>query len=148
MHPATINLMKNIVYVSTAIKLLPQEQLMDILNTSRVYNAAHHISGVLLYAEGTFIQVLEGDDTEVDEIFSKIKTDFRHKNIIKLIDDTISTKSFSAWLMGFALVEAKPAKDLLGYLNANGILNHSGSESPSVNTIKTFIESNGLKITI
>jgi hypothetical protein len=53
--------MKNIVYVSAAVKLLDDDQLFDILSSSRKNNAERDVTGVLLYSEGVFIQVLEGD---------------------------------------------------------------------------------------
>lgn len=138
--------MKNIVYVSTSIEPLSKEQLLEILTTSRVYNQKYLISGVLLYAEGTFIQVLEGDEYEVDQIFAKIMTDRRHKNIIKLINSPISHRSFADWLMGFSSLEEQEAANLLGYLRPPGNWDNNGSNSASVATIKVFIESNQLNI--
>ncbi|MBD1394437.1 BLUF domain-containing protein [Mucilaginibacter glaciei] len=138
--------MKNIVYVSTAIKPLPKDILMEILVTSRLYNQTHNISGILLYAEGTFIQVLEGDDNEVDHIFGQIITDNRHKNIIKLIDGPINHRSFADWLMGFSSLEEQEAANLLGYLRPPGNWDNNGSNSASVATIKAFFESNQLNI--
>jgi hypothetical protein len=77
--------MKNIVYMSTSVTLLDDDQLIDILNSARKNNLKHNVTGVLLYSEGVFIQVLEGNEADVDVIFSKIQADARHKNIITLL---------------------------------------------------------------
>ncbi|RYU92218.1 BLUF domain-containing protein [Mucilaginibacter terrigena] len=138
--------MKNIVYVSTAVKLMHENQLLDILHNSRQHNAALSISGVLLYSEGTFIQVLEGRDSVIDALYARIQADQRHKNIIKLIDEPITEKSFAQWLMGFAVTDAAKTEKLLGYLRSVNELDLNSSNSGTINAIKTFIESNGLDV--
>jgi hypothetical protein len=138
--------MKNIVYVSTAVKLMHENQLFDILHSSRQHNAALNISGVLLYSEGTFIQVLEGRDSVIDALYSRIEADQRHKNITKLIDEPITEKSFAQWLMGFAVTDAKKTEKLLGYLSSINELDLNSSKSTAVAAVKTFIESNQLDI--
>jgi hypothetical protein len=138
--------MKNIVYVSTSVKLMHENQLLDILHNSRLHNAALNISGVLLYSDGMFIQVLEGKDTVIDALYARIQADQRHKNIIKIIDEPIIEKSFGQWLMGFAVTDSKKTEKLLGYLRSINELDLTGSNSMAVDAIKTFIETNKLDI--
>jgi hypothetical protein len=138
--------MKNIVYVSTAVTLLDDNQLLDILTASRKNNAERGVTGVLLYSEGTFIQVLEGSDDDVDYILAQIEKDLRHKNMITLIDELISHKNFSDWFMGFSTPGADKFKGILGYLQSVNELNANQGSSPSVMMIKTFIESNNLTV--
>lgn len=139
-------LMKNIVYVSTAVKLMHENQLFDILHNSRQHNAALNISGVLLYSEGTFIQVLEGRDGVIDALYSRIQADRRHKNVMKLIDEPITEKSFAQWLMGFAVTDVEKTDKLVGYLRSISELDLSSNNSTAAAAIKTFIESNELDI--
>ena len=138
--------MKNIVYVSTAVKLMHENQLLDILHNSRQHNAALNISGVLLYSEGTFIQLLEGKDAVIDALYSRIQADQRHKSVVKLIDEPIAEKSFSQWLMGFAVTNNTKTEKLLGYLRSINELDLNSDNSSAVTAIKTFIESNELDI--
>jgi hypothetical protein len=138
--------MKNIVYVSTSVKLMHENQLLDILHNSRLHNAALNISGVLLYSDGMFIQVLEGKDTVIDALYARIQADQRHKNIITIIDEPIIEKSFGQWLMGFAVTDSKKTEKLLGYLRSINELDLTGSNSMAVDAIKTFIETNKLDI--
>jgi hypothetical protein len=138
--------MKNIVYVSTAVKLMHENQLLDILHNSRLHNAALNISGVLLYSDGMFIQVLEGKDTVIDALYARIQADQRHKNIITLIDEPIIEKSFGQWLMGFAVTDSKKTEKLLGYLRSINELDLNNGNSMAVDAIKTFIETNKLDI--
>jgi hypothetical protein len=115
--------MKNIIYLSTAVKLITDEQLIDILNSARTNNKLKNVTGVLLYGDGTFIQVIEGEDADVDYIFDKILKDTRHKNVITLMNAQIVERSFDDWVMGFASVDAAQTENLTGYLqNADKIM--------------------------
>ncbi len=123
-----------------------ENQLMDILHNARQHNSAVGISGVLLYSEGTFIQVLEGQDKVIDALYLRISADNRHKNVIKLIEGPIEEKSFSQWVMGFSVVDHEVTKGLVGYLQSTDKLPVNNPNSEAVATIKTFIESNKLNI--
>ena len=46
--------------MSSAIIKLSEEELNAILVQARQYNIAHSITGILLYIDGDFLQVLEG----------------------------------------------------------------------------------------
>lgn len=138
--------MKNIVYVSTAITLLDNNELLKILNTARKNNVERGVTGVLLYSDGIFVQVLEGEDADVDHIFTLIEKDTRHKNMITLIDEEIDTKGFPDWSMGFATPRTDKLKDVLGYLQSVDDLEANQSNSAAVMTLKTFIESNNLTV--
>ena len=138
--------MKNIVYVSSASRLLGEDQLMDILTSARKNNAERNISGILFYAEGTFMQVLEGEDADVDYIMGKISLDPRHKNLITLVDEPIRQKTFTDWTMGFTTPNANKFGGILGYLRSVKELQKRPEITPAVVTIKTFIESNRLTV--
>ncbi len=95
--------MHHLIYVSTATKYLNTDDLLDILNSSVARNAAHNITGFLIYAESerSFIQVLEGDEADVDITFDRILKDHRHHEIVVLERSVIEERSFGAWSMGF-----------------------------------------------
>lgn len=54
-----------VAYVSSATQLLSTEQLDDLLLTCRRNNLARELTGALLYQDGNFIQVLEGEQRVV-----------------------------------------------------------------------------------
>jgi hypothetical protein len=138
--------MKNIVYVSNAVMLLDNAELLNILTTARKNNAKLGVTGVLLYSDRIFIQLLEGDDADVDHIFGEIEKDARHKNMITLIDEEIHTKDFPDWSMGFSTPGPGKVKDILGYLQSVDNLKANQSNSAAVMTLKSFIESNNLTV--
>jgi hypothetical protein len=138
--------MKQLAYVSTAVKLMTDDELIDILKVARRRNAEHDVTGVLLYSDGTFIQVLEGEPDSVDQIFESITNDKRHKNIIKLVDGSLDKKYFPDWNMGFAAIDKDRAREITGFLNSTGEILDDESGNMLASILKTFIATNNLMI--
>lgn len=73
-----------------------------ILKTSRVYNAEHGVTGLLLYSQGKYYQVLEGEEAEVRSLFiDRISKDKRHHSITLLEEQKLEARNFPEWSMGF-----------------------------------------------
>ncbi|MBL4678186.1 MAG: BLUF domain-containing protein [Mucilaginibacter sp.] len=138
--------MKTIVYVSRSAYPMHENQLFDILHSSRIHNEALNISGVLLYADSTFIQLLEGRDAIIDALYKRIQADERHNNIITLLNENIVEKSFEQWLMGFAVTDATKTQKLIGYLQSINELDLDNKATDAILAIKAFIQSSGLDI--
>jgi len=69
---------------------------------------------MLLYANGTFMQVLEGAEEVVDELVEIIKKDPRYKNIQMLYRKPIERREYSDWSMGFRRLSDKDLKEVEG----------------------------------
>lgn len=89
------------VYVSAAAGVMEPEEIAALLRKARAYNEEHGMTGMLLYAEGSFFQVLEGEASDVDRLYAKIEADTRHTQVVKLVREPIAKRAFSAWTMGF-----------------------------------------------
>ncbi|MDN3549091.1 BLUF domain-containing protein [Mucilaginibacter aquaedulcis] len=137
--------MEYIVYVSTADTLLTELELVDLLNVARDKNEKYGVTGMLLYCEGTFMQVIEGEADSVNLIYSFIEQDTRHKNIIKLATGKIDQRNFPDWTMGFASINSETLQDIEGYLSSP-LSAATGDEHITVNMLKTFADSNKLYI--
>jgi hypothetical protein len=111
--------MKNLIYLSAASHLFSNDELLAILNKSRDNNTSLGVTGILLYHEGSVLQILEGEEQAVDTVFNAIKRDTRHKGIIKMIDCAIAERSFSDWSMGFKIVSDEDWAKLSGYFDLN-----------------------------
>ena len=90
-----------VIYVSSAVQLMDDEALLSLLQQSRKKNAELGITGMLLYKEGNFMQLLEGEEKVVLDLYETIKKDSRHKDLITIITDDIADRSFEDWSMGF-----------------------------------------------
>jgi hypothetical protein len=89
------------VYVSSAHKPLEDVELLELLRVARINNARRNITGMLLYRDGNFLQVLEGPASEVDDLIEKIKRDTRHHGVILMSRRGIEERQFAEWQMAF-----------------------------------------------
>ena len=93
--------MLQIIYLSTASVNFEDSELKALLEKARKFNSEHNVSGLLLYKDGTFLQVLEGEAQIVESLYSKIAVDSRHQQIDVLGKYNIEKRSFSEWSMAF-----------------------------------------------
>jgi hypothetical protein len=89
-----------LVYISSSSSLSANE-LGDLLHKSQENNRSLHITGVLLYCNGSIIQVLEGEQDKVNALYKKIAVDHRHRQVTLLYSGSIQERSFGDWLMGY-----------------------------------------------
>lgn len=88
---------KGVIYVSTLQKNLELDDVkLMAINFSNI-NKVNNITGALLYSSGNIIQYIEGDSNKIDRLYSNIKKDIRHYNIITLFEEEIETKYFPDW---------------------------------------------------
>lgn len=97
----------HLIYVSTAREELDVVQLDKILESSVRHNTEQGVTGMLLYANGNFMQVLEGDAAAVDETFSRVKDDPRHHGVFLIERAPIAQRAFARWTMGFKRLDAQ-----------------------------------------
>lgn len=72
-----------------------------ILSASRANNAMQDITGLLLHIDGGFLQILEGEDRAVGELYVRIAADPRHREPRILLDREITARAFTGCSMGF-----------------------------------------------
>jgi hypothetical protein len=73
-----------LVYMSTAVGVLRAEELDRIYFRAKSANAQAGITGLMLFYEGAFLQVLEGPIAGVSGLLERIRRDRRHSNLIVL----------------------------------------------------------------
>ena len=93
--------MRQLIYVSAAAWRLGPKDLDDILGAARRTNPAHGVTGMLLYIDLGFFQILEGPADGVERVYHKILKDRRHTAQRILVDEAVSERLFSRWSMGF-----------------------------------------------
>jgi len=92
--------------VSSAVEELEDAELDRILDSPVRHNTPQQVTGLLLYSEGGFMQVLESEQPAEDS---------RHHNIIVLNMDPIDEREFSAWSMGFRRLTEEDGDSLPGF---------------------------------
>ena len=88
-------------YVSRLSQPMSSEQLLALLMQCRDNNAAQGVTGMLLYGNGTFLQVIEGDAPVIDGLVEKIWADPRHAEKKLLHRREISRREYADWSMAF-----------------------------------------------
>lgn len=104
-----------VVYVSSAVRLLNELELEQLMESARKFNAESGITGVLLYYDGTFFQYFEGPETAVEQVYERIRRSPLHWNLIELFRSGIVRRLFEDWYMGLARPQAS---ELLKIRNA------------------------------
>lgn len=99
-------MLQSILYISVATEVFTKEALHSLLEKSRSNNVAAGITGMLLYKDGNFMQVIEGEREQVNALHHKIKGDPRHRSVVTLLDGPIATRQFPEWSMGFRDLDA------------------------------------------
>ncbi len=103
-----------IVYVSEETSVTDKEALNKLLEKSRIRNEKLDITGILLYDEGSFFQLLEGKPRPVRALYKKICADKRHRNIAKITEFKTREKSFSDWSMGYVDIRKEDLQSIEG----------------------------------
>ena len=102
------------IYTSAARRDLKAEELVELLQGARARNVDCGLTGMLLYAEGSFFQVLEGEADAVDALYAKIERDQRHDQVTLIIREPIPKRYFDDWTMGFYKVSRKELAKMAG----------------------------------
>ena len=106
--------MNQVVYSSAAVVPFSEPQLKELLARARTNNERCSVSGMLLYHEGSFLQVLEGEVSVLESLFTVISADKRHHRVVPLLRREVDERHFGDWRMGFASTKNLPST-LPGY---------------------------------
>lgn len=104
-----------LVYVSTAVRAMTPGDLVSLLVEAREKNERNHITGLLLYKNRSFMQLLEGSERSVREVYAKICVDPRHKWVRTLMTGPTAERDFPQWFMGFENLDSRDAGTLTGW---------------------------------
>jgi len=86
-------------YISAAAPRFDLTKMPELLHKSRLNNQKVGLTGMLLYANGTFLQVLEGREAAITDRFDAIEQDTRHCWIVRLRYEAIEQRVFRKWSM-------------------------------------------------
>jgi hypothetical protein len=90
-----------IMYSSEAAAGLATPELEGMLAESRIRNKAHGISGVLVFVDGAFLQILEGEKDDVLELMARIERDPRHHDVKVFSEQEVDERAFPTWSMAY-----------------------------------------------
>jgi len=88
-------------YLSEAVSDMSFLGLMRLLESARTFNQNNGITGILLYDNQQFGQIIEGERANVMKAWKRIQDDKRHHRVELLEIREISERSFPEWLLRF-----------------------------------------------
>ena len=94
-------MLKQIIYSSKAATPMRSDDLARILDDARRGNAARDVTGVLIHAEGVFVQVLEGEGEALAPLLDSIRADSRHRDMKVFRDEPVERRAFHDWRMAW-----------------------------------------------
>jgi hypothetical protein len=107
------------VYISRERVPFDAPQLMELLKRAKEENDLREVTGLLLYHEGQFVQMLEGERRDVAQVMSRVAADNRHHDILRVIDEhSPFGRVFPGWSMGFVHMR------FLDQIGIHGLLNN------------------------
>lgn len=107
-----------LVYRSKPAVPFSDGDLIVLLEAARSFNAAHNISGILLYGYNTFIQLIEGDDDVIRGLYYQhIYHDIRHHSLKVLQETYIEKRRFERWSMAFRPLDKERLRFLNGFID-------------------------------
>lgn len=109
------------IYISAATQHFSSEELAELLAKARENNTQNGVSGLLVYHQGSFLQILEGPAQAVEDTLDIIASDPRHTNVQVLLRDHVDEPEYEEWSMGF--VDPTGAAQVIeGFVGYNGKL--------------------------
>ena len=88
-------------YLSEAVSEMSFLGLMRLLESARAFNQKNGITGILLYDNQQFGQIIEGERASIMKVWKRIQEDKRHHRIELLEIREITERAFPDWLLRF-----------------------------------------------
>lgn len=114
--------MIEIAYTSRASHMFTKTELRALHQEAITFNQAHNITGLLVYNDGIFFQVLEGKQQVVKALYTSIKHDFRHYDVRTIYEAPLAKRHFNGWAMSFHNISKElraPSHSQIGIENLN-----------------------------
>lgn len=89
------------IYSSQAKTPLSPAGLEEILVDARVGNEKRQVTGVLVYIDGVFMQILEGEEKVLRALLKSIAADSRHTDLKVFYEREVSERTFPDWRMAY-----------------------------------------------
>ncbi len=88
-----------LLYVSQPVGPVTTTMTTLILEKSTAHNKKENITGVLCQGSGLWLQVLEGERSQVNLLYARIMSDRTHRNVELLSMEEITHRRFGQWSM-------------------------------------------------
>ena len=119
---AILSPLRTLAYTSKAARDVNDADLRALFARAAEYNGKLDVTGLLLFADGVFIQTIEGHSDDVADVLLRIRNDKSHRVESIFVDETVVCRVYPGWAMMASLFPVEAT--LVSFLN-------SRSESPT-----------------
>lgn len=134
-----------LIYISSATSPMDDDDLKSLLEEVRPKNLHLNVTGILIYQDGSFMQMLEGDKQTVLDLYDEICVDNRHKGVLTMMTGDIKERNFEDWSMGFCNMDKEADLPKFGdYLHEN--LSLRKFQDDSQNAYRFMVKFSGLSL--
>ncbi|UOQ69389.1 BLUF domain-containing protein [Hymenobacter volaticus] len=116
-----------------------------LVNWSRHYNHEHHLTGLLLYSDDRFVQLLEGEEIAVRTLFARIQQDARHTQVVTLSEGPGPQRWFAEWSMAWGQIDPLELEQVLGTVETHAPVPESITD-PHLRTLLHVFHQFGSKL--
>lgn len=100
--------MYKLIYLSSATDMVTVKDLVEMLRAFREKNRRLGITGILIHRKGSFVQLLEGSEHEVRQLYTVISVDPRHRDCTVIDEGRIAQRCLGQWEMDFREYDGQP----------------------------------------
>jgi len=94
--------MYQLIYISSATQMLTEAEFMEVSRHALDQNNEPAITGTLIYKDGSFMGVLEGEQEIVAQIYENISHDPRHTLVSIIQEGPIAAREYDKWVIGYS----------------------------------------------
>jgi hypothetical protein len=95
-------MLRRIAWSSVPSSSFSAARLGEIVAPARWNNKANDVSGMLLYTGTHFLEILEGEESVLNEMWSRLVLDDRHASLVRIGDEACNERRFADWKMAYA----------------------------------------------
>lgn len=106
-------MLTTLIYRSLVNSDVQQDGMCTLVNEAIAKNNACHVTGILLFDGSAFFQVLEGEESVINALFARIRTDTRHTSVTLLMQDYAAYRRFQDTGMRLFDVLSQPVEAIL-----------------------------------
>jgi len=122
--------------------------LEEILADARAGNEARNVTGALVYVDGVFFQIIEGDKAAVRDLMANIARDSRHHFVKVFHEADVDVRAFESWRMAYVSATVEQMSEWAGLPGTAtvaellAVINRSPQRVPRilVNVLKALAE--------
>ncbi|SFO50830.1 EAL domain, c-di-GMP-specific phosphodiesterase class I (or its enzymatically inactive variant) [Candidatus Pantoea varia] len=135
-------MLTTIIYRSHISDDFPIKTLPAMVDNASKINAAHDVTGILLFNGTHFFQLLEGPEAGIQAVYQRICVDRRHHNVVELMRDYAPYRRFgNAGMELFDLREHDRSSLLQAVLDKGTSKYRLTYDDRALQFLRTFVES-------